>query len=249
MNQISEPPKLPIVAVFDFDNTLTRQDSLLPFLRIAVGQWQFWWGMFVMSLVLAKYALKLIPNWQAKEALLTYFFSGWEEKRLCQVTQNFAVKEIPKLLRPEVVQRLQWHQEQGHKTVLVSASLEAYLLPWAEAMGFDLATGTQLEVQNERLTGRILGKNCYGREKVERVGAMLGDLNQYCIYAYGDSRGDKELLAAATFPYYRTFQDAPEVESKRTISHWERGLILSVVAGAALYLGMVLWSGAEQFAK
>lgn len=170
----------------------------------------------------------------AKEALLTYFLSGRPEKRLYQVAQSFAVKEIPKLLRPEAVQRLYWHQEQGHKTILVSASLEAYLLPWAEAMGFDLATGTQLEVQNERLTGRILGKNCYGREKVERLRGMLGDLSQYYIYAYGDSRGDKELLAAATFPYYRTFQDAPEVESKRTIPHWERGLILSVVAAAAL---------------
>ena len=247
MNQIADPPQLPIVAVFDFDNTLTRRDSLLPFLQIAVGKWQFWWGIFVMIPVLARYALKLIPNWRAKEALLTYFLSGRPEKRLCQVAQNFAVKEIPKLLRPEAVQRLHWHQEQGHKTVLVSASLEAYLLPWAEAMGFDLATGTQLEVQNERLTGRILGKNCYGREKVERLRGMLGNLNQYCIYAYGDSRGDKELLATATFPYYRTFQDAPEVESKRTIPHWERGLILSVVAAAALYLGMVLWSGAEQF--
>ena len=214
MNQIAEPPKLPVVAVFDFDGTLTRRDSLLPFLQMAAGRWQFWWGLLVLSPILLGYAFGLIPNWRAKEAVLAHFLSGRKEEQLHQVAQKFAVEEIPKLLRPEAVQRLRWHQEQGHKTVLVSASLEAYLQPWAEAMGFARATGTQLEVQNGFLTGRILGKNCYGKEKVKRLKALLGDLSQYCIYAYGDSRGDRELLDAADYSYYRPFQDTTAAESQ-----------------------------------
>ncbi len=205
MPPMTDPAELPVVAVFDFDGTLTKRDSLLPFLWMTAGLWKFWWGLLVMSPVLTAYALKLIPNWRAKELVLIYFLEGIAEEKLQRLGQRFAIQKLPKLLRPKALQRLRWHQEQGHKTILVSASLEAYLLPWAEAMSFDRATGTRLEVIDKRLKGSIMGKNCYGQEKVERLREMLGDLNQYCIYAYGDSRGDKELLAAATFPYYRDF--------------------------------------------
>ena len=205
MSLTTEPAELPVVAVFDFDGTLTKRDSLLPFLHMTVGSWKFCWGMLVMSPILMAYALKLIPNWRAKEAVLIYFLKGLTEEKLQRLGQRFAIQKLPQLLRPKALQCLRWHQEQGHKTILVSASLEAYLLPWSDTIGFDRATGTQLEVCNNLITGIILGKNCYGPEKVERLRKMLGSLNQYCIYAYGDSRGDRELLAAATFPYYKDF--------------------------------------------
>ncbi|MGD1914548.1 MAG: HAD-IB family hydrolase [Rivularia sp. (in: cyanobacteria)] len=247
MNQIPKISKPPAIAVFDFDNTLTKRDSLLPFLRITLGRARFFWGMLLMSSVLTAYALKLIPNWRAKEAVLTHFLSGIKTEKLNRLAENFAVKEIPKLLRSEAVQRLRYHQEQGHYIILVSASLEAYLIPWANIIGIDRVIGTKLETQSNILTGRIQGKNCYGLEKVERLTEVLGDLSQYCIYAYGDSRGDREMLNAATFAYYRKFHDTKEVEPQGAKPRWERGLILSVIAAAVLYLGIVLWSGAEEF--
>ena len=236
-----------VVAAFDFDGTLTCRDSLLPFLRMAVGSLRFFWGLLILSPILAGYALHLVPNWRAKEAVLTHYLAGFTEEQLQQLGRRFASQKIPELLRPEAVQRLSWHQEQGHQTVLISASLETYLLPWAKIMGFDQATGTQLEVQNGFLTGRILGKNCYGSEKVERLKALLGDLDRYCLYVYGDSQGDREILDASQYPYYRSFQDIRAAESKALTPHWKRGLIWSVVAAATLYAGVVLWSGTDQF--
>ena len=150
-----------------------------------------------------------------------------------QLSNRFAEQKIPNLLRTEAFHCLRWHQSQRHKTILVSASLEAYLVPWAKKMGFDYVIGTKLESQSGILTGRIHGKNCYGQEKVDRLRAVLGDLSKYSIYAYGDSRGDKELLDIASFAYYRKFHDAKEVELSMAQSHWERGLILSAVVAAA----------------
>lgn len=195
------------IAVFDFDGTLTRRDSLLPFLQMAAGRGRFCWGLIRMSPVLAAYALKLMPNWRAKEALLAHFFGGWHEQKLQQIGQRFAHQYIQKLLRPDAMKRLQWHQAHGHPTVLLSASLETYLFPWGRAMGFDQIIGTQLETHAGIVTGRFNGKNCYGPEKVNRLEATLGNLSHFDIYAYGDSRGDKELLTVANHAYYRRFDD------------------------------------------
>src|SRR5689334_8458829 len=101
------------VAVFDFDGTVTRRDSLLPFLRGATGYFQYRRGILVLSPMLMRYILGQIPNWQAKQELLTYFLRGWPEEQLNQIAEKFALEEIPKMLRPQAMQRVKWHQQQG----------------------------------------------------------------------------------------------------------------------------------------
>ncbi len=98
--------------------------------------------------------------------------------------------------------RLHWHQRQGHRCVLVSASMDIYLKPWAAAAGFDDVVCSTLEFHDGRVTGRLAGGNCYGDEKARRLAQLLGE-QDYTLYAYGDSRGDKELLAMADYGYYR----------------------------------------------
>jgi hypothetical protein len=60
------------------------------------------------------------------------------------------------------------------------------------------------------LTGRLLGKNCYGPEKVQRLKTLLGSLEDYVIYTYGDSKGDRELLAIAQYPSSLVAGDVPD---------------------------------------
>ncbi|UZQ55030.1 HAD-IB family hydrolase [Trichothermofontia sichuanensis B231] len=239
----SVPGDRPIVAVFDFDGTLTRSDAFLAFLRQSVGAARFYLGIIRLFPILLGYALRLIPNWQAKESVLTYFLKGRPLAEVQAWGQRFAASGIGRLLRPEAVQRLRWHQEQGHRTIVISASLEVYLQPWITQMGIDAVSGTTLGVEDHCITGKIAGSNCYGSEKVVRLRAMLGDLSRFYIYAYGDSKGDRELLAIADAPYYRHFGTA----SGSAPPAWERGLVLSVIATATLYLAIVLWSGVDQF--
>ena len=203
---------LPTVAVFDFDGTLTLSDSFLPFLRAIAGRRRYLLGLIKLSPVLLGYCFKLIPNWRAKEAMLTHFLAGVSTTQLASAGERFARRGLPKLLRPEAIARLTWHQQRGHRTLIVSASPEVYLQPWAELMGIDYVAGTRLESRNGYITGRILGKNCYGPEKVARLQAILPailpEIKQTppCVlHAYGDSKGDRELLAIAQYPYYRKF--------------------------------------------
>jgi len=205
------PPSIaasPTIAVFDFDGTLTYRDSLFPFICMAVGLPRFLWGLVLLSPVLVGYAARFVKNSDAKQAVLRHFFAGVDHETFQELGNSFALERLPRMLRPEAVQRLRWHQQLGHQVIVVSASIEAYLQPWAKAIQCDQVIGTRMEVEDGQLTGWLSGKNCYGPEKVERLEGLLGKLDAYFVYAYGDSKGDRELLAAADQGFFRRFPDA-----------------------------------------
>jgi len=194
----------PIVAAFDFDGTLTRRETLLPFLLHTLGAAAVARHSLVLSPTLAGYGLGLIRNDVAKERVFIQCLRGMEIDALREAGERFAVQALPGLLRHEAMQRFEWHKRHGHRCVVISASLELYLQPWAIKAGFDDVIATQLETRNDgRVTGKLSGANCYGIEKVRRLETLLGERAGYGLYAYGDSKGDKELLSFADHPYYR----------------------------------------------
>ncbi|KOR33544.1 haloacid dehalogenase [Achromatium sp. WMS3] len=192
------------LALFDFDGTITTDDSLIKFIRFSVDDIDFAWGILLLSPILIAFKLKLIPNYKAKQLMLSYFFKGMEEHKFKSLAEQFSLKHIDTMLRPKAMQMIAWHKEQGHKIVVVSASMECWLKPWCDKTGLDVIA-TKLEMKNGYVTGRFQTKNCYGREKVIRVKEIytLSDYNH--IYAYGDSRGDKELLDLAHTKNFRGF--------------------------------------------
>jgi phosphatidylglycerophosphatase C len=194
----------PVVAAFDFDGTLTRRETLLPFLLYTLGAAAVARHALALSPTLAGYGLGLINNGIAKERVFVQCFAGMEMKALQQQGERFAALVLPELLRDTAMRRLEWHKQQGHRCVAISASLELYVRPWAQKAGFDDVIATQLEtLPDGRISGRLAGANCYGAEKVRRLQALLGTAGGYTLYAYGDSRGDKELLARADYAYFR----------------------------------------------
>lgn len=194
----------PVVAAFDFDGTLTRRETLLPFLRYLLGDMQVTRHALVLSPTLTGYGLGLIDNDVAKERVFLRCFAGMRLNELEKQGERFASYVIPGLLRDEMMQRFAWHKQQGHRCVVISASLELYVLPWAFGAGFDDVIATRLEtIQEGLITGKILGANCFGIEKVNRLRTLLGEKDGYTLYAYGDSRGDRELLSYADHAYFR----------------------------------------------
>lgn len=193
------------LSLFDFDGTITTDDSLISFIRFVVGDAKFIWGMTLLSPMLTAYKLKLIPNYRAKQYILSYFFKGMAKEKFMQVAKEYSLKHIDTILRPKAMEKIAWHKEQGHKIVIVSASIECWLKPWCDKNDLDLIA-TKLEVKDGIVTGKFLTKNCYGIEKANRVQEQynLGDCDH--IYAYGDSRGDRELLELADEKFYKPFR-------------------------------------------
>ena len=194
------------IALFDFDGTITTDDSLIRFIRFVMGDMKTLWGMIILSPMLVTYELKLIPNYKAKQMMLSYFFKGMDEQQFRKVAEKYSLRQIDTMRRPKAMEKIAWHKEQGHKIVIVSASIECWLKPWCDRNNLDLVA-TKIETKDGIVTGKLLTKNCYGIEKINRVKEVYNLSDYDHIYAYGDSRGDKELLALADESFYKPFRD------------------------------------------
>ena len=194
------------IAFFDFDGTITTDDSLLKFIRFVVGDRRFLLGLVVLSPMLVLYKLKLIPNYKAKQYMLSWFFKGMSKDSFLKVANEYSLVHIDKILRPKAIEKINWHKNQGHKVVVVSASIECWLRPWCEKNGLELIA-TKLEIKDDIVTGKLLSKNCYGVEKVNRIKEIYNLKDFEYIYSYGDSSGDKQMLELAHEKFYKPFRD------------------------------------------
>jgi phosphatidylglycerophosphatase C len=199
------------IAFFDFDGTLTTSDSLLKFIRFSKGSFRFYLGFIINSPWLIAYRLKLISNQKAKERILTWFFGKRPLDSFQQQCDRFCAAILPYLLRPKGLKEIERLQKNGFSVVVVSASPVNWIEGWARPLGIEVLA-TRLEMAHtpapapSRLTGRISGLNCHGQEKVRRIKEAY-PLDQYQdIYAYGDTGGDRPMLALATHSFYKPFR-------------------------------------------
>ena len=194
------------IALFDFDGTITRKDSLFDFIAFVKGERKLWVGMLALSPMLIQYKLKLLSNEEAKQRMRGYFFSGMDVQRFEKLGEEYALTKIDTIVRPKAKEKILWHQSQGDTVVIVSASIRCWLDAWCKKHNLMLIS-TELVKENGKITGRFSTRNCYGKEKIKRLKESF-DLKSYqYIYAYGDSAGDKELLALADEKNYRPFRD------------------------------------------
>lgn len=209
------PPALPVVAAFDFDGTLTRRDTLLPFLARALGWPRLLGALLVCSPYLAAYALRLLPNHVAKRRLLAATLAGRSTADLGLAAAQYQAHDLPGQYRSWTLDRLHWHQAQGHHCVMVSASLDVYLAPVAAQLGCVALLCTEMATAGGKLTGQMRTPNCHGEQKVLRLTAWLaerfgssngaagGPAGGVELYAYGDTAGDKPMLRMADHAWYR----------------------------------------------
>lgn len=192
------------LALFDLDGTLTAGDTMFAFVFHCRGTLRTWLGLLWLSPLLALHAAGLVAAAPTKAAFLRHFLGGFSREALEAWARSFA-DHLEANIRPEARSRLQWHREQGHDIVVVSASLDLWLAPWAARHGLTLLC-TQGQFEQDVFTGQLATPNCNGPEKETRIRASC-DLSRYeYIYAYGDSSGDTEMLALAHEPCFRPFR-------------------------------------------
>lgn len=190
------------VYAFDFDGTLTTRDTLIAFIRYARGTAALMAGFMRFAPMLVLMKLHLYPNWKIKQRIFAHFFGGMETSAFDALCARFAADNA-QLLRRAGAEELRRAQREGGHVVIISASIDNWVRPFFPGV---CVLGTQAETDGGCLTGRFSSPNCYGKEKVNRLMAACPDRSSYRLVAYGDSRGDRELLAAADEAHYKPFR-------------------------------------------
>jgi len=182
------------VAVFDFDGTLTGRDSLLVFLRHAVGICRLLWGLLLVSPQVVWSRLRGKARSGAKQRLLQYTLGGRSREWFGHKCSTFAAAS---LLRPEMYAEVEKCRASGLIPVIVSASVGEWIYPAADALGIETVVATRLETDSQGfLTGRFDGPNCSGAEKVRRLIQHFGPDVRVEV-CYGDSSNDRDIMAIA----------------------------------------------------
>jgi phosphatidylglycerophosphatase C len=156
---------------------------------------------------LIAFKLKLFPNNKAKEKILIYFFAGMPETVFQEKCNLFADRILPGLIRPDALREINQLRTDGFEIAVISASAENWIRNWSDRYSLKLIA-TKLEVKNGLITGRIEGKNCYGDQKVACIRERWNLTEYEDIYVYGDTSGDKPMMALATKSFYKPFRTA-----------------------------------------
>lgn len=194
-----------VIALFDFDGTITKGDTFIPFLLFKSELVEFFMKIILLSTAIVAFFFRRLSNEELKERFVQQFIAGCSKKNIDTLAEKFIDKKINRMCRKKALTQLNLHKARNHKIVIVSASPSYLIEKWANKMSFD-SISTELEIIDHIYTGKLKSKNCYGEEKVNRI---LGkyDLSDYSeIYAYGDTKGDIPMLKLATKSYYKPFR-------------------------------------------
>ena len=226
-----------IYAVFDIDKTLIKKDSLiLSAIFFNRNKIEIIKMIFLIIPYYFFFKFGIINTGKFKEKFIEIF-------RICDFfnnSENYKEKcryreILIENIRPEALQRINFHKSEGHKIILCSASPRMIITPLADYLEVDLLC-TELEKSDKKWLPKVKGSNCNGLEKTRRLEAFIGPLDKHYFHAYGDSIGDRELLNKSTWPHYRSFSDKSIEYPEFSISKILPIMILSIILYASYIL-------------
>ena len=205
------PTDIRPIAAFDFDGTLTVRDSFTAFLRWRTSGLR--WGLGLLRLAPAA-AVYLVARdrGRLKAKSVTVFLLGLPRATLRRQAEQFAAANAGRLFRPDALACWAAHRAAGDRLVIVTASPEEVVGPFAERLGADALIGSRLSwTERDRVGEGLEGANCRGPEKVRRLQSRFGPAVDV-VDAYGDTSGDREMLAFARRGHMRRFTGRGDVK-------------------------------------
>lgn len=196
------------VVAFDFDGTLTYKDSFTTFLRMQCGDTRIA-GVFAANPGIALDYVRTRDRGALKSRLIYKLLGPISQEDLEIRIQAFVTKTGQRLFRPDALKTWTTHSRPDTLRVIVTASPDILVRPFGQMIGADRVIGTKLGFSADgRLLPDLDGVNCRGEEKMRRLREVFGE-EVVLDSAYGDTKGDREMIAAAQNGFYRVFKDRP----------------------------------------
>jgi phosphatidylglycerophosphatase C len=184
--------------LFDLDGTLTRHDTLLPYLGGVLRQHpQRLARLLLVVPALARFALGRADRGAVKSAAIRAVLGGSSRQEIEAWTDEFVPRVLADGLHADARAALEAHRRRGDRLVLLSASPDLYVPAIGRALGFAATVCTGIAWNGERLTGDLATANRRGAEKARVLTALRREHPGLEVVAYGNSAGDLEHLALA----------------------------------------------------
>lgn len=182
------------IALFDFDGTVSDKSSMFLFARmLSNSNTSYLLKMLCTAPSYLFSILGLKSNDYNKEVFLKYFFKGRSLREVRSVADSSVFQsKLNKTVYDEALRRIEWHKQQGHEVVVVSASCEVWLIKWCRDHGVKLIASKM--AGDFYYTGKLEGLNCNYEEKVNRIRKEYDLVKFDKVYAYGNSKGDHAML-------------------------------------------------------
>ncbi len=200
-----EPEAPRKVVAFDFDGTLTDRDSFVAFLDFAKGKAGMAKAFLTQPSLLTNY-LVTKDRGALKSGLLYKLLGPIPQNELEILIKAFSTTTGMGLFRMDALDAWDRHNLPDRQRVIVTASPQLLVAPFGRMIGADRVIGTRLGFDAQgRLKPDLDGSNCRGEEKMRRLRETYGETLDLEA-AYGDTAGDREMLAAARHGHYRVFK-------------------------------------------
>ena len=189
--------------LFDFDGTLTYKDTMFLFLKFYnPAKYSFQFLKLVPLFVLLK--LKLANAEAVKKSFISSILEGESKYQIEKKAKLFFDENYPSLFRENALDFIKNIDHSQTDCYIVSASLDIWVRPFAEKFGMKLLA-TQAAFENNIFTGKFVGKNCNGLEKVNRIKEAINEKKYDKTIAFGDTSGDQEMLDWADEGQFKFF--------------------------------------------
>ena len=193
------------IAFFDFDDTLCRGDSILPYLLYCVRRGAAPWHQVLRALWgYLGWRVNPARATSAKNLTLSYL-AGRSQADMDALGRDFFREKLEKRFFPAGRAELNRLRAEGFRLVVVTASADAYMRLLPEFLPVDDVIATRCaQDQQGRYTGEV-GENCKGEEKPRRIRAWLDaqgleEPDWAACRAYGDSLSDAPMLSLVGHP-------------------------------------------------
>lgn len=186
------------LAIFDFDDTMRRGDSIAALIRYARRHGRIrLWQLPRILLVTLLYLVGVLHENYAKASAL-HFMKGMPLAEQEAFFSAFAHDVLLPQIYPEARAEIEMHAAQGFAVLIVSASPDCYMRYLSPALPVAAILATPVDADGN------VGANCKGAEKLKRIEACAQAqgvaIDWENSHGYGDSVYDTHYLRKVGSP-------------------------------------------------
>jgi HAD superfamily hydrolase (TIGR01490 family) len=153
------------LAIFDFCGTLVNFQTANAFVDFVTGK------QFSKQSLILDFIWKLLINGKLLPPRMRQRFKllklrGFKLDKLKLLSKEFVDQKLIPNENKIVVNRLKQHKKQGDIIIIISGAYNIYLKIYGKRHFVDHVIATKIASKNNKLTGKIFGQECVGKNKL-----------------------------------------------------------------------------------